>query len=127
MPAYAFGPRRHDVKVPVRGFGLSRDAERRATATYEEHPQPAVLGTETDGPADWLRAGQAMERVLLAATRDGLATSMMTQPLERPELRSMARDPASRIGFVHIVFRPGYGPPAVAAPRRPVADVLTVV
>ncbi|MFG2615102.1 Acg family FMN-binding oxidoreductase [Streptomyces anulatus] len=127
VPSYAFGPRQHDVKVPVRDFGLPRDRQRRATATFEERPQLAVLGTETDDPADWLRAGQAMERILLVATRDGLATSMMSQPLEWPELRSMARDPASRMGFVHMVFRLGYGPPALATPRRPVADVLTVV
>ncbi|MEU0982642.1 Acg family FMN-binding oxidoreductase [Streptomyces sp. NBUL23] len=127
VPAYAFGPRQHDVKVPVRDFGLPRNTERRATATFEERPQLAVLGTEADTPADWLRAGQAMERILLEATRDGLATSMMSQPLEWPELRSMARDPASGLGFVHMVFRLGYGPPAAATPRRPVADVLTVV
>ncbi|MFD5342558.1 nitroreductase, partial [Streptomyces anulatus] len=48
-------------------------------------------------------------------------------PLEGPERRSMARDPASRMGFVHMVFRLGYGPPAAPTPRRPVADVLTVV
>ncbi|MFE3383575.1 Acg family FMN-binding oxidoreductase [Streptomyces anulatus] len=127
VPSYAFGPRQHDVKVPVRDFGLPRDTQSRATATFEERPQLAVLGTETDDPADWLRAGQAMERILLVATRDGLATSMMSQPLEWPELRSMARDPASRMGFVHMVFRLGYGPPAAPTPRRPVADVLTVV
>ncbi|MBW3703750.1 nitroreductase, partial [Streptomyces griseus] len=126
-PAYAFGPRQHDVKVPVRDFGLPRNTERRATATFEERPHLAVLGTEADTPADWLRAGQAMERILLEATRDGLATSMMSQPLEWPELRSMARDPASGLGFVHMVFRLGYGPAAAATPRRPVADVLTVV
>ncbi|WGP13556.1 nitroreductase family protein [Streptomyces sp. SH5] len=127
VPAYAFGPRQHDVKVPVRDFGLSQDFRRRPTAVFEEHPQLAVLGTESDRPADWLRAGQAMERVLLVATEDGLATSLMSQPLEWPELRSMARDPASGMGFVHMVFRLGYGPPAAATPRRPVADVLTVV
>ncbi|MEU9708958.1 nitroreductase family protein [Streptomyces sp. NPDC047967] len=127
VPSYAFGPRQHDVKVPVRDFGLPQDSRRRPTATFEEHPQLAVLGTESDRPADWLRAGQAMERVLLVATRDGLATSLMSQPLEWPELRSMARDPASRMGFVHMVFRLGYGPAAAATPRRAVADVLTVV
>jgi hypothetical protein len=95
-------------------------------AVFETHPQIALLGTVEDTPADWLRAGQAMQRVLLQATLDGLATSLMSQPLEWPELRPSVRDPSSAVGFVHMVFRLGYGPQGDATPRRPVADVLSL-
>src|SRR5690606_13224426 len=49
-----------------------------------EQPQPlvAVLGTADDTPLDHLRAGQALQRVLLTATADGLAASMVSQPIE---------------------------------------------
>ncbi|MFE2292518.1 Acg family FMN-binding oxidoreductase [Streptomyces sp. NPDC059452] len=126
IPSYAFGPRQYGVSAPARDFDAPRDLPGRAVAAFEERPQIALLGTVDDSPADWLRAGQAMERVLLQATLDGLSTSMMSQPLEWPELRSLAREPGSLTGFVHMVFRFGYGPRGVATPRRPVAEVLTV-
>lgn len=126
IPAYAFGPRQYGVSAPARDFDPPRDLPGRAAAAFEEHPQMALLGTVDDFPADWLRAGQAMERVLLQAVLDGLSTSLMSQPLEWPELRSLAREPGSPTGFVHMMFRLGYGPGGTATPRRPVSEVLTV-
>ncbi|MYX12023.1 nitroreductase [Streptomyces sp. SID8374] len=126
IPSYALGPRQYGVTAPARDFDAPRDLPGRAVAAFEERPQIALLGTLDDSPADWLRAGQAMERVLLQATLDGLSTSLMSQPLEWPELRSLTREPGSPTGFVHMVFRFGYGPRGVATPRRPVDEVLTV-
>ncbi|MFB8106967.1 nitroreductase [Streptomyces sp. DSS69] len=126
IPSYALGPRQYGVTAPARDFDAPRDLPGRAVAAFEERPQIALLGTLDDSPADWLRAGQAMERVLLQATLDGLSTSLMSQPLEWPELRSLTREPGSLTGFVHMVFRFGYGPRGVATPRRPVDEVLTV-
>ncbi|MFI1815310.1 Acg family FMN-binding oxidoreductase [Streptomyces sp. NPDC020422] len=124
IPAYAFGPRQYDVTAPVRDFDAPRRVSGRPAAPFEKDPQIALLGTPGDTPREWLRAGQAMQRVLLQATRDGLSTSLMSQPLEWPELRSLARDPDSTMGFVHMVFRLGYGPRGRATPRRPVSEVL---
>ncbi|MEV5973164.1 nitroreductase family protein [Streptomyces sp. NPDC051921] len=124
IPAYAFGPRQYDVTSPVRDFGAPRHVPGRTSARFEKRPQIALLGTAEDTQEEWLKAGQAMQRVLLQATLDGLATSLMSQPLEWPELRSDARDPGSTIGFVHMVIRLGYGPQGQATPRRPVSEVL---
>ncbi|GGS89286.1 nitroreductase [Streptomyces tanashiensis] len=125
IPSYAFGPRQYDVTSPVRDFGAPRQVPGRESARFEKRPQIALLGTVADTPEEWLKADQAMQRVLLQATLDGLVTSLMSQPLEWPELRSDARDPGSAMGFVHMVFRLGYGPQGRATPRRPVAEVLT--
>ncbi|MEK9523337.1 nitroreductase family protein [Streptomyces venezuelae] len=125
IPAYAFGPRQYDVTSPVRDFGAPRRVPGRASARFEKKPQLALLGTVGDTPEEWLKAGQALQRVLLQATLDGLATSLMSQPLEWPELRSDTRDPSSAIGFVHMVIRLGYGPQGQATPRRPAAEVLS--
>ncbi|MEU8524063.1 MULTISPECIES: Acg family FMN-binding oxidoreductase [Streptomyces] len=125
IPSYAFGPRQYDVTSPVRDFGAPGQVPGRVSARFEKKPQLALLGTVEDTPGDWLKAGQAMQRVLLQATLDGLATSLMSQPLEWPELRSDARDPGSTIGFVQMVIRLGYGPQGRATPRRPVSEVLT--
>ncbi|GGU16822.1 nitroreductase [Streptomyces lateritius] len=124
IPVDALGPRQYGVSAPARDFDAQRHLPDREVALFEEHPQIALLGTVEDAPADWLRAGQAMQRVLLQATLDGLAASLMSQPLEWPELRPSARDPSVAIGFIHMVFRLGYGASGEATPRRPVADVL---
>ncbi|MFF9915493.1 Acg family FMN-binding oxidoreductase [Streptomyces sp. NPDC013457] len=125
IPSYALGPRQYDVTSPVRDFDAARRLPDRASARFEKRPQIALLGTVEDGPEEWLKAGQAMQRVLLRATLDGLCTSLMSQPLEWSELRSVARDPMSTMGFVHMLIRLGYGPKGRATPRRPVSDVLT--
>ncbi|MET9346347.1 Acg family FMN-binding oxidoreductase [Streptomyces termitum] len=124
IPAYAFGPRQYDVTAPVRDFGAPGRAPARPSARFERTPQIALLGTAADTPESWLMAGQALQRVLLQATLDGLATSLMSQPLEWPELRFDARDPLSTVGYVHMVVRLGYGPAGRTTPRRPVSDVL---
>ncbi|MFJ5830628.1 Acg family FMN-binding oxidoreductase [Streptomyces sp. NPDC093089] len=127
IPPYAIGPRKHGTSAPVREFDAPRRVTGRESARFEERPQILLLGTEDDRPADWLRAGQAMQRVLLQAALDGLATSVISQPLEWPELRAVTRDPRSTVGYVHMIIRIGYGPAGQATPRRPVADVLDFV
>ncbi|MEU0397663.1 nitroreductase [Streptomyces sp. NPDC006208] len=127
IPAEAFGPRQWGANVPVRDFAGRRAVPGRETAKFEKWPRLALLGTSTDHPMDWLRAGQAMERVLLQATQDGLVASLTSQALEWPELRWAVRDPSSAVGYVHMVIRLGYGPVGPATPRRPVGEVLDVV
>ncbi len=123
VPAQAFGPRDRHESVPLRDFGLTQPDLHRREATFEAHPMVVVLRTAGDGPRDWVRAGQAMERVLLTATVRGVATTPMTQALEVPEIRRLLTDPA-RHRYPQLILRLGYGRPACASPRRPLADVL---
>jgi hypothetical protein len=127
VPEYAFGPRRRDGKAPVRDFAGRRPVADRGTTAFERTPHLALLSTSGDGPADWLRAGQALERVLLEATLADLATSLTSHALEDPGLRPLTRDPVSGTGHVQMVLRLGYGPRGPATPRRRVADVLDLV
>lgn len=126
VPEYAFGPRPRDGRSPLRDFAGRRPVPDRGGAAFERHPHLALLSTYGDTPADWLLAGQALERVLLRATGAGLATSLTSHPLERGDLRMLARDPVSGLGHVQMVLRLGYGPAGPATPRRPVAEVLEV-
>ncbi|MDX5565560.1 nitroreductase [Streptomyces sp. ID05-04B] len=126
VPDYAFGPRKLYGSAPVRDFAGRGAVPGREAAAFENVPQLAVLGTTSDGPRDWLLAGQAMERVLLEATLDGLATSLTSQALEWPELRWTLRDPQSAMGFVQMVLRLGYGPAGPGTPRRPVDEILEI-
>ncbi|MFI8091046.1 Acg family FMN-binding oxidoreductase [Streptomyces sp. NPDC086080] len=127
IPEYAFGPRKLGGRAPLRDFAGRRTVADRGTTAFENIPHLALLSTRGDGPADWLRAGQAMQRVLLEATLADLATSLTSHALEDRALRLLARDPASGIGQVHMVLRLGYGPRGPATPRRPVKDVLEIV
>lgn len=124
VPDYAFGPRKRDGKAPLRDFSGRRPVADRGSIEFEQNPHLALLSTPGDRPADWLRAGQALERVLLEATLAGLATSLTSHPLESGDLRPLVRDPVAGRGHVQMVLRLGYGQQGPATPRRPVPEVL---
>ncbi|MEV3985985.1 hypothetical protein [Nonomuraea sp. NPDC049758] len=117
VPAHAFGPRPRSGELPMRGFGGGEVAD------FEAEPQLVALFTQGDGPHDWLRAGQALQRVLLTATAHGVAASMFSQPLDLrpPQHRG---DRPGPFGHVQMLIRLGYGPPVPRVPRRPVYEVL---
>lgn len=119
VPACTQGPRPLRDPAPVRDFGRH---ERQAR--FEEHPQLAVLTTIGDRPLDWLRAGQALQRVLLTATRHGLSASFLNQPLDLRDLRRR-RDPHHRRGHAQMIIRLGYGPHVPGSPRRPAGELET--
>ncbi|MEU3347201.1 nitroreductase family protein [Streptomyces sp. NPDC006700] len=127
VPGEAFGPRPRGTTAPLRDFAVGRPMPGRGWAAFEKDPNIALLGTARDEAVDWLRAGQALERVLLRATADGLVASVTSQPLEWPEIRWAVRDPVSAMAHVQMVIRLGYGPEGHASPRRPVADLLDVL
>jgi hypothetical protein len=64
---------------------------------------------------DWLRAGQALQRVLLAATRHGVRTSMLHQAMEWPDLRA-AMAGSRRRCRPQLLIRFGYGPDGGSTP-----------
>ncbi|MBU2669944.1 nitroreductase family protein [Actinoplanes bogorensis] len=107
--------------LPQRAFADRRRAPGR---DYEPEPLVAVLGTAGDRPTDQLRAGQALQRVLLTITDAGLAASLISQPIEVPAARDQLRRALGRSGHPQMALRIGYGHPGPAAPRRPLIDVL---
>lgn len=122
IPAEAFGPWSVLDSVPLRDFGLVQPIPHRWTMPFEQDPTLAVLYTTADGRREWLRAGQALQRTLLTASVRGLASSLMTQPLEIPEMRAMLVDDGVR--FPQAILRLGYGRPSAPSPRRSLGDVL---
>ncbi|NOT28866.1 MAG: nitroreductase, partial [Planctomycetes bacterium] len=87
-------------------------------------PALALLGTRADEPADWLRTGQALARILLLAQVEGVSASFLNQPIEVPELRSRVRELTGRSGHAQLLLRMGYGPELRPTPRRPVEEVF---
>ncbi|MEV4603614.1 hypothetical protein AB0K15_40335 [Amycolatopsis sp. NPDC049253] len=95
----------------------------------ERAPAPApplvvVIGSFGDSPADRLRAGQAMQRVLLTATAHGLDASFISRPVEVRATRIRLRKLLGDGLWPQIVLRIGYGSPVAWTPRRALADVL---
>jgi nitroreductase len=123
VPPETFGPWDALEVVPIRDFGLVQPARHRSRVPFENEPTIGILYTAGDGPAQWLRAGQALQRSLLTATVRGLATTLMTQPLEIPELRALLEDSAGG-RVAQAIVRFGYGPPSAPSPRRSLSEVM---
>jgi nitroreductase len=123
VPRQAFGPRDKHGAIPMRDFALGHGAPA-ATVAFEPDPTLILLFTAGDAPADWLRAGAALQRVLLTATLRGLAATPLSQILEVPKLRALLADSITG-EVVQTVLRIGYPiTPALATPRRPIEDVI---
>ena len=90
----------------------------------EAEPLIAVLSVHADGPREEVRAGQALERVLLTATTHGLAVSFLSQLVECPDVRELMRRLISGTRPPQVVLRIGQGWPVPATPRRPLTDLL---
>lgn len=119
VPGYVHGPRPSGDLPPTRDFG-----RRGPGVPFEPRPQLAVLTTPGDRPLDWLRAGQALQRVLLVATAHGVSASFLNQPLDLRDMRHRC-DPRHRRGHPQMIIRFGYGPAVPRSPRRPAAELET--
>jgi Nitroreductase family len=123
IPVRSLGPLPEDPSSPFRDLGHGVSVAREDDC-FETAPTVAILSTLRDHRVDWVRAGQAVERVLLEATGAGLAASFMNQPLEYESLRGQVRSPRSGVGHSHMIMRIGYGDPVPATPRRALSAVL---
>jgi nitroreductase len=123
IPPPAIGPWDALERLPVRDFGLMQPHLTRTAERFEPFPTITVLSTAGDDVRQWLAAGQALQHVLLVATRAGLATTPISQPVEVPAIRELLSDPGAG-WWAQMIVRIGYGSPAAATPRRPLAEVL---
>jgi nitroreductase len=123
VPPTAIGPWDALETMPIRDFGLMLPHLDRAAEQFEPYPTIMIVATDGDSPCDWLRAGQALQRVLLTATWLNLSTTPISQPIEVPAIREMLTETSDGI-WAQMILRVGYGRPAATTPRRPLADVL---
>jgi nitroreductase len=127
IPAPALGiPRIFGAVVPtlIAGADSGRLLSGRERRAAEDAPLLAVLATETDSPREWLAAGQALARLLLVATAEGLAASFLNQPVQVPEIRQRLRRVLETGDAPQAVLRIGYAAPVPPTPRRPLSEVV---
>lgn len=99
----------------------STAASRRAMA--EASPALALLTTAQDTSANWLAAGQAMQRVLLLATNAGASASYLNPPIEIARLRPRLAEIFGIEGHPQVLLRLGYAGAISRTPRRPLDEV----
>ncbi len=119
IPASALGPPDAGRRIPMRDFTGPRSVVHRPALFFERHIQLALLWTPHDRRDDWLRAGQALQYVLLTATAHGLRTSLLHQAMEWSDLRDAVAPPRHKRCHPHMLIRFGYGPDGPGTPRGP--------
>ena len=125
--AYLAEPPRLEPNFPARdfarghGWGLPPSGEGQVP---ESAGLVTLLTTSGDRPADWISAGQALQRTLLYATSCGLAAALHSQPLEVPQLRDFVKVHFCDGASPQMVIRFGATGQTAVSVRRPVDDVL---
>jgi nitroreductase len=108
----------------LRDFTAGAGPERPAGKDVEDEPLIAVLTANLSGPPGDVQAGEALQRVLLTATVEGLAVSYLSQLVEVPEVRAAVHRLLGTARPPQVVLRIGHGWPTPRVPRRAVHDML---
>lgn len=124
--ALAAGPalRLRPGRLPQRDFDLGRNL---GLLPAEGAPPAvtAVLLTRDDRRSDWLRAGQALHRMLLHATTEWVFASLYTQPLEDPVTRMLIPGQLGLPGYPQMILQLGRTRTTASTARRS-PDELTI-
>ncbi|MFL6240263.1 MAG: Acg family FMN-binding oxidoreductase [Actinomycetes bacterium] len=110
-------------RLPTRDFSLRRGWGR-GNKPGAGGAVLTVLTTEADGPRAWLRAGKALQHVLLLAAGKSVFANYATQPLELPDVRDALRAAIHTPGYPQMLFQLGHAGPSALTSRRPVSEVL---
>jgi nitroreductase len=125
--AYPTRPERTEPSFPARDFAHGRDWGLPPPAdapVARSAGAAALLTTSTDDPGSWIRAGQALQRMLLLASSCGVATALHSQPLEISLLRDFVRIQFGGGAYPQMVLRFGRSGGTTVSVRRPVEEVL---
>ncbi len=126
VPGYAFAVTRGSRPVgwlPQRNF----DQGRHLGLLTEGGPPPAataILFTHRDTRADWLRAGQALHRLLVHAATKWVFASLHSEALEAATVRALIRDRLGLPGTPQLLLQFGVADSTHPTPRRPPEDLM---
>ncbi len=115
--------------VPMRHFTRGRPSQPAHSLEHADASVLTVLSARSDDRLGTLRAGEAADAVLLAATGMGLATTPLSQPLDVSGTRDWIAEHLVGSGvFPQLVIRIGWADPQAPAlpptPRRSIDHVL---
>ncbi|NUS73124.1 MAG: nitroreductase [Corynebacteriales bacterium] len=127
VPSVAAGPdARPSELLDFRDFSRGEGRSMPLSKGYESRPLIGILSVPSTRNVDDVYAGQAMQRVLLAATAHGLVASFLSEIVEVPETaaRLAERFLSGHHPVPRMVLRMGYGTAAGHAKRRDVSSVI---
>ncbi|WP_277183267.1 nitroreductase family protein [Caballeronia sp. BR00000012568055] len=130
MPAYAGSVGGLlDFTVPImaaaiRTFAMDDGIAASHQRLLDHSPMLLCIGTGEDSPFAWLACGQALERVLLTATKFELSASFLNQPIEVEQLRSVLRREIAMEALPQVLLRIGRAPSVMHTPRRAMQEVV---
>jgi hypothetical protein len=124
VPARVFAVRggQPPGRLRQRDFDLARGLAR-LPAGGESPAATAVLLTRGESSHEWLRAGQALHRLLLHAASERVSASLYTQPLENPLTRALIRDRLALPGHPQLLLQLGRARTTHLAARRSAAEM----
>jgi hypothetical protein len=115
--------RRQRRRLPQRDFDLGR-----GFGTLDADGTPpavtAVLLTSGDSRTDWLRAGQALHRLLAHAAAKWVFASLNTQLLEIALIRTLIRDRLALPGAPQMLLQLGVADTTHPTGRRPPDELI---
>jgi nitroreductase len=115
---------RQNDQVPIRDFDTRGTGGLPPETASDADQTLVLLATAADDVEHWLRAGEAMERLLLELTALDWQASPLTQPLEDPLTRSHLQFGLSEGAYPQMLLRIGRAAPTTATPRRRREDVV---
>ena len=130
MPAFSQGFQAlADIANPIAALIIRTfDVGEGVAATHEQlargSPLLVLLSSPTDDNQGWLATGMGLQRLLLAATELGYATSYLNQPIEVLDFRSLLATELRTAGYPQVLLRVGRGAVATHSPRRPLREVM---
>ncbi len=113
--------------LPMREFDTRAMGWLPSDASSGVNESLLLLGTADDGPAAWLRAGEALERVWLELTRLAYAASPLTQVIEIGETNNRLRSDLQLAMHPAVLLRAGRAPEVPRSRRRNLSDVISQV
>ena len=125
VPAWAFS----SLQVSEPGRLRQRDFDLGRGIGFEitpgGHPAAtAVLITLGDRRVDWMKAGQALQRLLLHAASKWVSASLHTQPLESAQIRQLVKEHLTLPGFPQVLLQFGAVDSTEPTSRRPPSDLI---
>ena len=125
--AYPARPTRTIPDFPSRDFARGRGWGLPPSSAAAAARSPGVVGlltTPADGPADWVNAGQALQRILLTSAASGVSAALHSQSLELAWLRQLVHSRIRDDSYPQLLIRLGTVTQTASSVRRPPEAVV---
>jgi nitroreductase len=111
-------------RLPQRDFDLGRGWGF-PPSSGPPAPVTAVLVAEGEDEQSWLRAGQALQRILLRAASHWVFARLQSQPLQSASVRAQIRSSLRATGAPQLLLELGMARTSRPTGRRPVDELTT--